>query len=138
MDTTIQSIQDLCQHDLDAIKAIDVALKRPAGGNNNPHGCKGKPEVINFDNVKDDSVLAPTGNSRAAGLRRLKKDRPDLYEQVGESMTVNEAMVKAGFRVTPIQLNPTDPIKAAQTILKAIDSGKITREFWNEVLKLTD
>ena len=141
MDTTIQSIKDLCQHDLDAQKAIDEALQRPAGGNNNPEGIGGKShkEIIDtFNNVKVDKVLAPVGNSPAAGLRRLRKDRPDLYEQVGKNMTVNQAMVEAGFRETPIQLNPTDPIKAAQTILKAIDCGKITREFWDRVFELTN
>ncbi len=87
---TVQQIKALCLHDTDAIKAIDKALQRPAGNpsGNNQH----TKESGTFDNVKDSSVLAPTGNSRAAGLRRLEKDRSDLYEQVGKTKTVNEAM----------------------------------------------
>jgi hypothetical protein len=46
----------------------------------------------------------PTGNSVSYALRRLRKQRPDLYEQVkaGEQ-TANEAMVEAGFREKQIQ-----------------------------------
>jgi len=49
--------------------------KRPAGGANNPHGCKGKPEgeEINVDNIHVDLPERPTGNSAAAGLRKLQK-----------------------------------------------------------------
>lgn len=41
----------------------------------------------------------PVGNMAAAGLRRLRKDRPDLHERVlaGE-VSVNAACIEAGFR----------------------------------------
>ena len=82
---TVQQIKALCLHDTDAIKAIDKALQRPAGWE------KGRPRKDNtVDNVN--GIERPTGNSRAAGLRRLEKDRSDLYEQVGKTKTVNEAM----------------------------------------------
>ncbi|HEY7158085.1 MAG TPA: hypothetical protein VH575_29295, partial [Gemmataceae bacterium] len=54
-----------------------------AGGANNPHGCKGKPEdeEINRDNVtvdspRDYSHEASTGNSVSYAVRRLSRQRP--------------------------------------------------------------
>ena len=121
--TSVQRIKDACQHDDDAIKLIDGVLQRPAGAPvGNVNAVKDKETIV--DNINN-CIERPTGTSRAAGLRRLRKDRPDLYNEVGKTKTVNQAMVEAGFRVTPIQLNPTDPYKAAKTILNAIESGKI-------------
>jgi hypothetical protein len=56
----------------------------------------------------------PTGTSVSYALRRLKKQRPDLYEQVkAQEKTANEAMVEAGFREKQIAV-PLDPKKAAR------------------------
>ena len=53
-----------------------------------------KPAVYN---VNDGN--STKGNSKAYGLSRLEKYRPDLYESVIENeMSVNEAMIEAGFR----------------------------------------
>jgi hypothetical protein len=53
------------------------------------------------DNTKNDinEVERPTGTSRAAGLRRLRKDRPDIHVRVlnGE-ISAHAGMVEAGFR----------------------------------------
>jgi hypothetical protein len=131
LETSIQSIRDACSHDPEALKAIEDALQKPAG---NPSGNNQYTEKTGtFNNIQDSSVKAPTGTSRAAGLRRLKKDRPDLYEEVGKTMTVNEAMVKAGFRVPPLQISATDPVKAAATIRRAVESGKIDPQFIEEL-----
>ena len=74
-------------------------VARGPGGDNNPYGCKGKPE-INDDNVNSDSEKEaderPTGNSRAAALRRLRKHRPDLHEQVIDD-NVNNSRRAAEF-----------------------------------------
>lgn len=41
----------------------------------------------------------PSGTSRQAGIRRLRKERRDLLQRVlDREMTVHEAMVEAGFR----------------------------------------
>ena len=84
-----------CQHGSDAIKLIDEVLQRPVGNptGNNQH----KKEIGAVNNVNNASIERPTGRSRAAGLRRLRKDRPDLYEEVGKTKTVNQAMVEAGL-----------------------------------------
>jgi hypothetical protein len=81
--TTIQRLMDLYQHDNEAQIAITGALQRPAGGNNNPTGRNQyEKKEVNFDNIQDDQTKAPTGTSRAAGLRTLRKNRPDLLDKV--------------------------------------------------------
>ena len=46
--------------------------------------------------------IRPSGNSRAAFLRRLRKDRPDLHARVlaGE-LSPHAGMIEAGFRKKP-------------------------------------
>jgi len=64
-------------------------------GNQNARG-----EKTPLDNIQ--GCPAPTGTSRDAALRRLRKDRPDLHAKVisGEK-TAHRAMVEAGFRQEP-------------------------------------
>ncbi len=41
----------------------------------------------------------PIGTSRQAGIRKLRNSRPDLLQRVfDKEMTVNQAMIEAGFR----------------------------------------
>jgi hypothetical protein len=44
-------------------------------------GKSHKKAIVNLDNIQDDSFKAPTGACRDAGMRRLRKDRPDLLEE---------------------------------------------------------
>jgi hypothetical protein len=64
---------------------------------------RGRPE--NVYNGKSDVHISerPSGNSRAAFLRRLRKDRPDIHARVlaGE-ISPYAGMVEAGFRRRPI------------------------------------
>lgn len=51
---------------------------RPSGGANNPLGPGGKSgkaadDIVNVDNVHGDKGERPTGNTAAAGLRKLQK-----------------------------------------------------------------
>jgi hypothetical protein len=50
----------------------------------------------------------PSGNSRAAFLRRLRKDRPDIHARVlaGE-MTPHAGMTEAGFRKSRLRIKQT-------------------------------
>ncbi|MCL5124022.1 MAG: hypothetical protein M1511_05900 [Deltaproteobacteria bacterium] len=120
--STVQQVKDLCRHDDDAQKAIDSVLQRPAGNptGNNQH----TKETGIVDIVNDSSVERPTGNSRAAGLRRLKKDRPDLYDEVGKTKSVNQAMVEAGFRKKTMTV-PTDVEGLAKHIKKHFSTDQI-------------
>lgn len=62
---------------------IDAMMEKGPGGANNPHGlggksCKTEDEIVNVDNVHVDSSEArPTGNTAAAGIRRLSKAAED-------------------------------------------------------------
>lgn len=117
LEATIDQIIQLCDSDLEAQKLIQKELKRPDGGNNNPYGRKGKPEEITVDNINSDSVTRPTGTSRAAGLRRLVKDRPDLLEEVeAGKMSIHNAMIQAGFRKKTVTI--TVDVEAIATKLK--------------------
>jgi len=70
------------------------------------------------DNVNDSTPEKPDGNSRDAALRRLRKDRSDLHEQViaGE-MTPHGAMVDAGFRKRMVSFPAVD-IEAARRVIE--------------------
>ncbi len=94
----------------------DQALQRPAGGQpDNNNRAKDKTNINNVNNRTE----RPTGNSREAGLRRLRKDRPDLLEEVVTGKkTTNAAVIEAGFWITPIQINPVDPEKAVKSLIK--------------------
>jgi len=66
-------------------------------------------------------------NSKAYGLSKLNKERPDLFEKVtSDEMSVHAAMVKAGFRKRKIQVEP-DPDKLARSIKKHLDEDQIAR-----------
>jgi hypothetical protein len=63
--------QNVCRDDAEAVDMLDRVCKRGAGNEsgNNQYGT--------FDNVQGSKTeTAPTGNARAAALRRLRKDRP--------------------------------------------------------------
>lgn len=78
------------------------------------------------DNVYNVNDIAPTkGNSRAYGLSRLEKYRPDLYEAVIEKeMSVNEAMIEAGFR-TKTHTVKDDPEYVAKWIKRTFSKDQI-------------
>ena len=99
---TLKQLRDLFHNDAEITNLLDVATQRKAGGS-----------ILN--NVQDDK--APEGNTAAAGLRRLRKDRPDLHQQVlaGE-MSTHSAMLQAGYRKPSITLQSTNPQRAAERI----------------------
>jgi len=83
--------------------AWETWLTVTRGTPGNPTGANQytKEEGGNCDNVTVSSpaLPPPTGNSVSYAVRRLQKNRPDLYERVksGE-LTSNAAMIEAGFR----------------------------------------
>lgn len=95
--TTVQMLKNICRDDDEALSLIDKATQRKAGDwNTHP-----EPDVI-VDNVNNN--IRPTGNTKDAALRRLRKDRADLHEKViaGE-ISAHAAMIDAGFRKKPTQ-----------------------------------
>jgi hypothetical protein len=62
-------------------------------------------------------VDRPSGTSREAGLRRLRKDRPDLHAEVlSGALTTHAAMVKAGFRRRMVTIPADSPESAAKAL----------------------
>lgn len=62
-------------------------------------------------------VDRPSGTSREAGLRRLRKDRPDLHAEVlTGALSTHAAMVKAGFWRKKITVPVDTPQNAARAL----------------------
>lgn len=75
-----------------------------------------------------DSFKAPTGTSRQAGLRRLRKDRPDLLQQVlDKGLTVNEAMTIPKPRAQRIAQRAAELL--ASGVLASALPGRLMEEF---------
>jgi hypothetical protein len=105
------------------------------GGANNPNGVNQYSNgEVNHYHVMVDLPVEPSkpalcGNSVSYALRRLSKERPDLYEQVkAQELTANAAMVEAGFRPKRITV-PVD-VKGAAAVL--------ARNFHDDVPKLIE
>jgi hypothetical protein len=120
--TSTDLIRRLVGGDPKAVDLLDRALQRPDGGDHRSDEYK-----ATVDNVNG---VRPTGNSEAAALRRLRKDRPDLHARVikGE-MKAHAAMVEAGFRHQTITV-PIDDMKALAAVLRR----RLTPEQWTEFL----
>ena len=91
--TNVRHIKNICRDDAEALDAIDRVMMREAGDGKNQH------TKCLDNNVNEAKESRPTGNTRSAALRRLRKDRPDLHAKViaGE-LSAHRAMVEAGFR----------------------------------------
>lgn len=133
LETTLKVLKGLCwnQGDTAVADLIDQTCQRKVG---NPDFATSKKPQLDND-IEEDQVLdefvqelvdsepsapivsnihnskteRPAGTTRDAGLRRLRKDRPDLHKEVIEGdKSVNKAMVEAGFRKIP------DPVDIAK------------------------
>lgn len=107
--------------------AWEIFLELTRGDPGAPIGNQnsaGQDQETNRDDItvcqppRDYSREAPTGTSVSYALRRLRVNRPDLYELVktGE-MTANAAMVIAGFREQRVTV-PIDPMKVAPCLAR--------------------
>ncbi|MFD6360166.1 hypothetical protein ACFWFX_09965, partial [Streptomyces roseolus] len=76
------------------------------------------------DNMHE--VARPSGTSKEAGLRRLRKDRPDLHADVlAGRLSTHSAMVKAGFRKRKISVPVSSPEDAAKAIKRNLDPEQV-------------
>lgn len=99
----LKTLRNICRDNIEACNAIDEACTRTPGGKNQhtAHSI--------LDNIQE--AKAPTGTSRDAALRRLRKDRPDLHAKVlAGDLSAHAAAIDAGFRKKP---TPLDQLKAA-------------------------
>ena len=88
---------------------------------NEPH----RPKKESNNNI----MPSTQGTGKAYTVSRLKRESPELLQQVvaGE-LSANAAAIKAGFR-KPVALLPKDPAKAAQAI-----RDKMGVDYWNELI----
>jgi hypothetical protein len=79
-----------------------------------------------LDNMQEVGNNAPTGTSREAGLRRLRKDRPDLHAEVlAGALSTHAAMLKAGFRQRKVSIPVATPAAAAKALRKNLEPDQI-------------
>lgn len=72
-------------------------------------------------------MAAPTGTSREAGLRRLRKDRPDLHAEVlAGALSTHAAMVKAGFRRRALTVPVDTPENMARALRRNLPPEAVT------------
>lgn len=76
------------------------------------------------DNIHE--VPRPDGTSKAAALRRLRKDAPELHAEVlAGHLSAHAAMLQAGFRKRTISVPVEDPGATARALRKHLSSAAI-------------
>lgn len=109
--------------DAEADREERQALDESDRAQQRPHGGDRVSEESKIDNVQ--LAPTPTGNSSKAALRRLRKDRPDLHQDViAGKITPHAAMVNAGFRPKTVQI-PLDPALAAKALRRHFSAADI-------------
>jgi hypothetical protein len=102
---TVELMKKIVADDPVASDLLDQAIQQPLGTNQHGEG---------LDNIQ---TQAPSGTSREAGLRRLRKDRPDLHAEVlAGTLSTHAAMIKAGFRQRKISVPLTTAADAAKAL----------------------
>lgn len=97
LNTPFEYVLNICKPYNDVLDLIDEA--------NNKEAVQGIRNDLKDNFVNNVNEVRPQGNTKASGLRRLRKDRKDLHEKVLDNdMTVNEAMIAAGFRKKMISM----------------------------------
>jgi hypothetical protein len=112
---TMPMLIRMCRDDKLALDAIDRAIRRP----HDVHLAG-----ADIDNI---NILSPTpnGTSEQAAIRRLRKDRPDLLEQVKEgALSAHAAMIEAGFRDRSITI-PDEPVAASRRLLRNFSGDRL-------------
>ena len=101
LETTIDDLRVYCRKQPDIVELI-LAEMNP-GATHAEAGAKGGRGNKASDNV---TGFSGRGNSAIYTLKRLKRDRPDLFEQViGGIMSPNAAAIEAGWRVKKSSLD---------------------------------
>ncbi|MFD4855113.1 hypothetical protein [Streptomyces atratus] len=73
-----------------------------------------------LDNIQ--GMRAPDGTSREAGLRRLRKDAPQLHAEVlAGRLTTHAAMVRAGFRRKVVSVPVDKPENTARALRRNLE-----------------
>lgn len=109
--SSIETLEAFARSDTRICELLDRARQRSGGRPT-------EETVYNIHGIDE----RPSGTSRAAALRRIRKDRPDLLERVlaGE-LSANAAAVEAGFR------RRLTTIEQVQRLLLKLDASEVAQ-----------
>lgn len=144
LNTTPTRIKSLIASDLELLDRFDQALGSCQGQrvdllpvNPGPTDVRtgDVEEEIDPDFVDNINEVRPTGTSRQAALRRLRRDAPEFHAKViaGE-MSANRAMIDAGLRPPPpkVRVQRTASVTDIANVLRA----QLSKDDLVELLRL--
>jgi hypothetical protein len=80
-------------------KRLRDVLDADARDRANPSRQGQRTDLVDIEEININKVSRPTGTTVESALRRLRKDRPDIYARVlANELTAHAGMVEAGFR----------------------------------------
>lgn len=110
---SVMTIRKLLVDDMGALDLLDQALQRPAS-------------MRAVDNIH--GTERPTGTSKDAALRKLRKDAPALHaEVIAGLLTAHKAMVKAGFRPPTFTVRADSAESVAATLRRQLDPAALAQ-----------
>lgn len=117
LETTVENLVLICRGDTALENELDRLLQRPGGrpsGSARPtpdEECEEK----TFNIIK--GFEAPVGTSKGQALRKLRKDAPELHDEVlAGTISAHAAMVKAGFRPKTITIRVDEAESVARSL----------------------
>lgn len=121
--TDFETLWQSCSDDPSLLDLLDQAAQRERGAPKKKKVIDRK--IKNVDTIHN-IPERPSGTSRQAGLRQLRKHSPEMHAKVlaGE-LSINTALVQAGLRTKHITVF-VDPERAAKTIKKAFSDEQLT------------
>lgn len=116
---SVDLLTRLVASDPETADLLDQALQGKHGGDRTSE-CTSNVDVIN--------VARPTGTSKSAALRRLRKDKPDLHAEVlAGRLSAHAAMVQAGFRPKTVSVPVSQPDSVAAALRRHLSPDDIAR-----------
>lgn len=100
------------------LTALQKAEESPLGEHGGAREGRGEQATEQGNNITL-NVESVRGTDLTYTLRRLKRDAPELFEQVAAGdLSANAAALKAGFRRPVVQVQGTDPAKTSERLLE--------------------
>ena len=116
---SVDLLKRLVAQDAETADLLDQALQGKHGGDRISE-CASNVDVIN--------VARPTGTAKAAALRRLRKDKPELHaEVIAGRLSAHAAMVQAGFRPKTVSVPVSQPDSIAASLRRHLSPDDIAR-----------
>lgn len=115
---------DQTEERMEAFDLLGQAMNPEKGGDRRSEYFR--TDIIRSENSDGSTEKDAGGTSREAGLRRLRKDRPDLHiEVVAGRLSTHAAMVRAGFRKRKISIPVGAPADTAKALRRNLEPDQI-------------